>query len=180
MGTLLPLECTHFSLVCAAGSQYTRIMKIIKLVASLILSFSAAAIGSLATIPNITTWYAYLEKPFFNPPNWLFGPVWTILYALIGASLYLLWVHTAKASKHRAYVFFGIQLALNAAWSIVFFGLHQLWLGVVVIVALVFAVILTIEQCWKISRPAAYLLGPYLAWISFATCLNIGIALLNP
>ena len=100
-------------------------MKILKLIASLGISFSAAALGSIATTSNIPTWYAGLQKPFFNPPNWVFGPVWTVLYTLIGISMYLVWINDTRKPKKRAYIFFGLQMVLNAAWSIVFFGLHQ-------------------------------------------------------
>ncbi|MBL8160281.1 tryptophan-rich sensory protein [Candidatus Saccharibacteria bacterium] len=150
-----------------------------KLIASLAVAFSAAAIGSLATIPNIPTWYEALEKPFFSPPNWVFGPVWTLLYTLIGISLYLVWSAKTKHSKRNAYLAFGIQLALNALWSLVFFGLQQPWLGVGVIIALLVMIILTMREFWPIRRYAAYLLVPYLLWVCFATCLNIAVALLN-
>ena len=154
-------------------------MKALKLIPSLLISFTAAGIGTLATTPNIPTWYAGLNKPFFSPPNWLFGPVWTLLYICIGISLWLVWTCETKKSKSSAYYLFGAQLILNAAWSLVFFGLHQPWLGVVTILALDGAVILTMRAFKPFSPRAAQLLVPYLAWISFATCLNLGIALLN-
>jgi tryptophan-rich sensory protein len=154
-------------------------MKTLKLLASLVISFSAAAIGSIATIKNIPTWYAALEKPFFNPPNWVFGPVWTALYTLIGVSLYLVWIKETKQPKKRAYVFFGIQIVLNALWSIVFFGLHQTWGGLIVIVTLVASTVYTLKLFSALSKASSKLLIPYVLWISFATCLNLGIALLN-
>lgn len=154
-------------------------MRIIKLIVSLLLSFSAAAIGSIATIPNIPTWYVTLAKPFFNPPNWLFGPVWTFLYILIGISFFLLWGGKTKKSKHIAYSIFFVQLLLNALWSIVFFGLHSLWGGLVVIIALLASIVILIMRFWKIRPIASYLLIPYLLWVGFATCLNLALALLN-
>ena len=158
---------------------YYECMKFFKLIASLGISFSAAALGSLATTPNIPTWYATLEKPFFNPPNWVFGPVWTLLYTLIGISLFLVWTHKTTKSKQRAYVIFALQLLLNTLWSSVFFGAHQLWIGLAVILALVMSTVYTIKLFRVHSKLGANLLFPYLAWISFATCLNIGIAVLN-
>lgn len=150
-----------------------------KLAVSVLLSFAAGAIGSVATFANISTWYAGLAKPAFNPPNWLFGPVWTALYALMGISLYLAWTAKCKGSKHQAFMLFGAQLVLNAAWSIVFFGLHSLWGGVVVILILLATIAVTIRKFLYISRPAAYLLTPYLLWVSFATILNAAVALGN-
>lgn len=155
--------------------------RIAKFILSVVLSFGAGAIGSLATTSNIPTWYAALEKPFFNPPNWVFGPVWSVLYLLIGISLYLVWTapDKKKKPKQKAYVYFGIQLGLNALWSLVFFGLHQPWLAVAVIATLLIFIVLTMQDFGRHSRTAKLLLVPYLAWVCFATALNIGVALLN-
>ena len=112
-------------------------MKAVKLIASIVISFAAGAIGSLATISNISTWYAELEKPLLNPPNFVFGPVWTILYLLMGIALYLVWTSKATKSKTIAYAAFAAQLVLNALWSLVFFGLHSPELGILVIVLLI-------------------------------------------
>lgn len=141
--------------------------------------FVAAAIGSAATFANIPTWYAGLDKPFFSPPNWLFGPVWTLLYLLMGVSLYMVWTAGYKKSKKPAFVMFGLQLVFNALWSLVFFGLHAPWAGVVVIALLLASIIATIRLFWPISKKAAYLLFPYVAWVSFATILNVAVAALN-
>ncbi len=154
-------------------------LKLVKFLVSELLSFSAAGIGSIATIANIPTWYTALEKPFFSPPNWLFGPVWTVLYLLMGLSLYLVWVAQYKGTKKWAFLFFGIQLVLNALWSLVFFGLHAPWAGVVIIALLLASILVTAKLFWPISRSAVYLLAPYAAWVSFATCLNVAVALLN-
>lgn len=153
---------------------------VVKLLVSIAVSFAAGGIGSLATMPNIPTWYVALEKPFFNPPNWVFGPVWTLLYILMGVSLYLVWTSKGKkASKLTAYRLFGVQLVLNALWSVVFFGLHQPWLAVVVIVSLLVTLVFTTRAFAAYSKAAAWLLVPYMAWVSFATALNAGVALLN-
>lgn len=146
---------------------------------SIAASFAAGAIGSLATIPNIPSWYAALVKPALNPPNWVFGPVWSVLYLLMGIALALIILQAGKRSKKKAYFWFGLQLALNALWSLVFFGLHSPLLGVVVIIALIVSIIVTIRKFRNINKYSAWLLVPYLAWVCFATYLTIGIALLN-
>lgn len=153
--------------------------KIWKLVVSILLAAAAGAIGSLATVANIPTWYALLEKPAFNPPNWIFGPVWTLLYLLMGISLYLVWTAKYKRNKKPAFTAFGVQLVLNTAWSLAFFGMHSPWAGLAVIIALWASITVTMRLFWPISRTAAYLLAPYLLWVSFATILNIAIAALN-
>jgi translocator protein len=150
-----------------------------KLVTSLVLPFVAGAIGSLATFSNIATWYAELAKPVLSPPNWVFGPVWTTLYVLMGISLYLVWTAKYKKSKRLALTLFGVQLTLNTLWSLVFFGAHWLWGGVVVILPLLAAIAMTVRRFLPISRPAAYLLVPYVLWVGFATVLNIAVALIN-
>ena len=151
-----------------------------RLVLSLLLAFSACALGSLVTFPSIAGWYAGLAKPSFNPPNWVFGPVWTTLFALMGVSLYLVWQSRAKGSKRMAYALFGLQLMLNVLWSAVFFGLHLPALAVAVIVALLAMVVATVVVFRRFSKPAAFMLVPYVLWICFATALNIGIVSLNP
>lgn len=150
-----------------------------KFIVSQIISFAAGAIGSIATISNIPSWYVYLTKPFYAPPNWLFGPVWTALYFIIGLSLYLIWTTPSSESKRPAYWIFGIQMMLNAVWPLIFFGLHAPWAGAVIIAILLMSIVYMMTFFWNISRRAAYILIPYLAWVSFATTLNVGIALLN-
>lgn len=146
---------------------------------SIATSFAAGAVGSLATIPNIPTWYAALEKPALNPPNWIFGPVWSVLYVLMGVALALIILKSSKLPKQRAYFWFGFQLILNTLWSLVFFGLHSPLLGVIVIIALIATIALTIREFYRISPSPAWLLAPYLAWVCFATYLTVGISLLN-
>lgn len=154
--------------------------KPLKLISAIVLSSAAGAIGSLATSPNIASWYANLEKPFFNPPNWVFGPVWTVLYILMGVSLYLIWTAPhKKPKKQTAYVWFGAQLALNTIWSLVFFGLHAPLAGVAIILLLWGSILATMQSFWPLSKQAAYLLIPYLAWVTFASMLNMCIAVLN-
>lgn len=155
------------------------VKKIMVFALSIATTFTAGAIGSLATIPNIPSWYAALEKPALNPPNWVFGPVWSVLYVLIGVALALIILKSGKHSKKKAYFWFGLQLALNALWSLVFFGLHSPWLGVIVIIALVAGIVVTIREFYHINKYPAWLLVPYLAWVCFAAYLTIGVALLN-
>ncbi|MBI2040035.1 tryptophan-rich sensory protein [Candidatus Microgenomates bacterium] len=144
-----------------------------KLILSIGLCLGAGFIGSIFTVSSITTWYVTLNKPSFSPPNWVFGPVWTMLYALMGISLYLVWL------KQRIPTVFWIQLFLNVIWSIIFFGMRNPLLALVDIVALWIAIILTIKAFSKINKLSAYLLYPYLAWVSFASILNFAIVILN-
>jgi tryptophan-rich sensory protein len=155
-------------------------MKYVQRLLILLLPFAAGAIGSLATTPNIPTWYADLEKPFLNPPNGVFGPVWTVLYLLIGiASLLVLQTKAPAAQKKAAYQSLSVQLFLNTAWSIVFFGLHQPWLGVITILLLLGSIIWNISAFHRVNKLAGLLLLPYFAWVCFAAYLTLGIAVLN-
>jgi tryptophan-rich sensory protein len=137
-------------------------------------------LGSVATTPAIPTWYAALKKPFFNPPNFLFAPVWTILYIIMGIAAYLVWKSGwERTDVKTALFFFGLQLALNGAWSPVFFGLRSPLLGLVVILMLWFSLLYVILLFHRISPLAAWLLVPYLLWVTFASALNYSIFVLN-
>lgn len=149
-------------------------LQIGKLIFAVFICEAAGILGSITTISSIKNWYQFLNKPVFNPPSWIFGPTWTILYLLMGISLYLIWV---RKGKHLT--FFWIQLALNAAWSNLFFGLHSPFLAFIDIIALLIAIIITIKIFYKIYVPAGLILLPYLLWVSFATILNLSILLLN-
>lgn len=153
-------------------------MKILKLLSSIVICFIAGIIGSLYTSNSVQTWYAYIEKPIFNPPNWLFAPVWTLLYVLIGISLFLVWESKTK-NKKKAYIFFAIQLLLNTFWSIIFFGYHNLFFAFIEIIVLWIMILLTIIEFYKISKTTLYLLLPYLLWVSFATILTFSVWQLN-
>ena len=149
-----------------------------KLIVSIIFVELVGILGSFFTIGSISNWYSTLVKPSFNPPSWIFGPVWTILYLMIGVSFYLIWISKTK-QKSKAYWIFAIQLFLNGIWSIVFFGMHQI-LGALAIIALLWlAIILNMLAFYKISKTAGYLLGPYWIWVSFASVLNFSIWWLN-
>lgn len=152
----------------------------LKLITSIVLVWIVGVSGSLFTASSVTTWFPSLAKPSFNPPSWLFGPVWTILYIMIGVSLYLVWTAKAKAKvKKKAYWIFGIQLVLNALWSVAFFGAQNPALAFIIIVLLWISIIVNAMVFYKISRPAGYLLVPYFLWVSFASILNLFIWLLN-
>lgn len=140
---------------------------------------AASILGQIATMPNIPTWYAGLVKPSFNPPNWIFGPVWTLLYILMAYAFFRILRAPDSAARSRAIVLFLVQMAFNAAWSWAFFGLHSTLGGVVVIVPLLVLIALTIAAFARVDRSASYLLYPYIAWVSFASVLNIAIWRLN-
>lgn len=148
-------------------------IKIVRLVGQVGFAELVGLAATPFTISAIPTWYAYLNKPLFSPPNWLFGPVWTSLYALMGISAFIVW---HKVAVRKIYL---IQLGLNFIWSIIFFGLHQPALAFVEIIFLWLAVYQTIKQFSKISKLSGYLLYPYLAWITFAGLLNFFIVALN-
>lgn len=152
-------------------------IKFPQILLSIGLCLFAGLIGSLFTFSATPTWYVTLNKPEFSPPNWIFGPVWTILYILMGVSLYLVW--TSKKKSKFALKLFLAQLLLNTLWSIIFFGMRNPTLALVEVVILWVMILLTILEFRKISKCAAYLLFSYLAWVSFATILNLFIVLLN-
>lgn len=137
--------------------------------------------SGLVTFFSVDGWYAALERPAGNPPNWIFGPVWTLLYAMLGVALALLWHAQGPARlQRRALRYFGLQLGLNLLWTPAFFGLQRIDLALLVIVPLLLLIGLTIRAAHPVSRPAALLLLPYFLWVGYATYLNLGFLLLNP
>ena len=150
------------------------------LLAFLAISFGVAALGTLTTISTVDGWYATAEKAPWSPPNFLFGPVWTVLYTLIAVSGWLVWREIRRVPP-----IFIVQLVLNALWTPVFFGAYPLigapalWIALAIIVAIDVTVLLTMLRFWKVSRLAAWLLVPYWAWVLFATTLNAAVAVLN-
>lgn len=151
-----------------------------KLIIAIVVSESAGIIGSIFTIPSISSWYAGLIKPDFAPPNWVFGPVWTTLFALMGIATFLIWREgwNRKDVKIALGVFI-VQLVLNTFWSVIFFGLQNPGAAFVEIIFLWLAILATIIVFAKISKPAAWLLVPYILWVSFAGYLNYSIWILN-
>lgn len=151
-----------------------------KLVVSVVGCELVGIMGSIFTVPAIPTWYANLVKPFFAPPSWIFGPVWITLYFLMGVSFYLIWKQGwSKKNVKTAGLFFLGQLALNFMWSPIFFGLRSPLLGLLVILTMWVLIVITIKRFYPLSKWAAYLLIPYVLWVSFATILNAAIAILN-
>jgi tryptophan-rich sensory protein len=141
---------------------------------------AAGGIGSFFTFPSIQGWYSTLIKPFFSPPNWIFAPVWTILYILMGIAAYLVYEKGFKQKKVRiALAFFDVQLFLNVLWSLLFFGMHSPLYGLLCIIALWFSIFLTMNKFYKISKTAGMLFIPYILWVSFAAILNLYIWRLN-
>jgi tryptophan-rich sensory protein len=146
----------------------------------LVICFLAAAIGGAVTTPKIDGWYATLTKPSFNPPNWIFGPVWTILYAMMAFAAWRVWrTDPAIVANRRALLLFMLQLVFNLAWSTAFFGVENPLAGLVVIVLLEILIVATILAFGKQDKTAAWLLVPYAAWVGFAMLLNIAIYRLN-
>jgi len=147
---------------------------------SIILAQVAGLIGSLFTFSAIPTWYVTLNKPFFSPPNFVFGSVWTLLYTLMGISAYLIWRKVQFKKKARPFwQFYLAQLVLNSIWSILFFGLKSPGFALIEIIILWFLIYKTILSAKQIDSWARYLLYPYLAWVSFASVLNLAIVILN-
>jgi translocator protein len=152
----------------------------IKLIISLVACFAAAGIGSLFTFRAIPNWYAGLKKPPYTPPNWAFGPVWTILYILMAVSVFLVWQKGFSApGAPLAFALFWVQLLFNILWSIVFFGMKSRGGGVVIILALWALILATIIASFGVSAWAGVLLIPYILWVTIASYLNIGVWLLN-
>ena len=140
---------------------------------------TAAIIGNFATMPNLTPWYESLAKPPFNPPSGVFGPVWALLYVLMAWALFRILRSPDGALRRRAIAFFLVQMALNAAWSVAFFGFHSPLAGLVVILVLVTTIAATVHAFLAVDRIAGGALVPYLGWVAFATLLNASIWWLN-
>jgi benzodiazapine receptor len=155
-------------------------MKSVRLIVSLILPQLAGFLGSFFTVASIPVWYATLNKPSFNPPNWVFGPTWFLLYLMMGISVYLVWNEFKKGKDvKKELTIFWIHLFLNATWTPLFFGLKNLGLAFVNIVLIWGLIIYLIIKFWKIRKASAILLIPYLGWVTFASALNLSIWLLN-
>lgn len=157
-----------------------RLKTILKFLIALLLCQGAGAVGAVYTLPAIPVWYASLQKPFFSPPDWVFGPVWTALFTLMAAAASIVWTKGLKEpAVQKALIAFLAQLALNSLWCFLFFGLRSPVYGLVEIFVLWLMILITILRFLKVSQVAAVLLIPYLLWVSFATSLNLGIFLLN-
>ena len=149
---------------------------VLGLAAFVLLCFGVSVLGGRATAPALASWYPSLVKPAWTPPSWVFGPVWTLLYPLVAVAGWLAW----REGRARAgTLLFLLQLSLNAAWPWIFFGDRRVGLALLCVVAMWLAILATIRAFWPVSKGAAVLLVPYLAWVGFATALNAAIWLLN-
>ncbi|HEX76550.1 MAG TPA: tryptophan-rich sensory protein [Dehalococcoidia bacterium] len=158
-----------------------RFKDIVRLIISIVACQCAGIVGSVFTTRTIPTWYAALQKPPFTPPNWLFAPAWITLYLLMGISAFLVWrTGLENRETRRALVVFLVQLVLNALWSIAFFGLQSPLYGLIAIIALWIAILLTILKFFRISTIAGSIMLPYILWVTFAAVLNASIFTLNP
>lgn len=153
--------------------------KIWKLALLVLICEGVGILGSYFTIFQIPTWYATLQKPSFSPPSYIFAPVWTILYFLMGLSLFLVLEKKLKKDKNKIIMLFSLQLLFNFIWSFVFFGLHSPILAFIDIGMLFGSIIFLIYKFWRHSKTASLLLVPYLLWVSFASILNLFIIALN-
>ncbi|MEO5683025.1 MAG: TspO/MBR family protein [Chitinophagaceae bacterium] len=152
----------------------------VKLIISIVLAVGIGSLGGIFTAPEIQSWFLHLNKPAWNPPNWLFAPVWTSLYIMMGIAFYLVWKDPSNTdSKRWAIIIFIAQFALNFFWSYIFFRQHQMGWAFVEIVVLWVAILCTIIAFSKINKTAAWLLVPYISWVSFAAVLNYTIWQLN-
>ena len=153
--------------------------QIFKLITSLVITLSVGAIAGLATSKSVSTWYTTLNPPSFNPPNWVFGPVWTTLYILLGISLFLVWREEDSGARNRALLVFSVQLSLNFAWSFIFFYFHEIGWALLEIVLLLGSILLMLWHFRRIKPLAAYMNIPYLLWVGFAAALNAAYFWLN-
>lgn len=144
-----------------------------------LINFAVAAFGGLATADAVPTWYATLAKPAWNPPSWVFGPVWTLLYLLMALAAWLVWLRRAEHEVMPVLSAYFFQLMLNASWSLIFFGLHEPGWAFGEIVVLWLAIALTLRAFGRVSRTAGWLFVPYLLWVTFAAVLNFTIWRLN-
>jgi len=152
---------------------------IFKLVISILIPLSLGAIAGMFTAQAVPDWYATLNKPSFNPPNWIFGPVWTTLYLLLGISFFLVWKQDASKIRNLAILVFAVQMLLNFGWSFLFFYFNRIGFALIEIVVLWLSIVAMLILFYKINHLSAYINIPYLLWVSFATLLNAGYYFLN-
>jgi len=153
--------------------------QLVGLAVSIGVCFAVAAVGSALTLPSINTWYAALNKPSWNPPSWVFGPVWSALYLTMAVAAWMVWRERGLSAAMVPLLLFALQLALNCAWSGLFFALRKPWLAFADIAVLWCAIVATMISFSRVSWPASLLLAPYLAWVSFAAVLNFSVAKMN-
>lgn len=152
---------------------------ILKLLFSIILPLSIGAIAGMFTSDAVPEWYASLNRPSFSPPNWIFGPVWTTLYILMGISLFLIWKQAVSKERNMAIIIFLLQLLLNFAWSFIFFYFNMIGLALVEIVLLWISIVMMLVLFYRVNPIASYINIPYFLWVIFATVLNASYYFLN-
>ncbi len=151
-----------------------------KLAVSVLICLIAGFLGSLATTPSIPTWYASLTKPAWTPPNWLFGPIWTILYILLGVAAFIVWREGFQRKEVKiALGIFSLQLILNILWSVVFFAFRSILGAFIIILIFWIMILITIITFYRVSKPAAIILIPYITWVTIAAALNYTVYILN-
>lgn len=153
--------------------------KFLKILVAVSLPLLVGSIAGLATSPNIKSWYAYLQKPVFSPPNWIFGPMWSLLYILMGVGLYMIWESEKGELRTRALKFFFIQLAFNFAWSFIFFEFRLIGVAFFEILLVWISVAAMIYTFYPVNKKAALLQIPYILWVTFASLLNGAVWALN-
>jgi translocator protein len=152
-----------------------------KFIISLLIPLAVGFVSGLFTRNSVDTWFTTINKPWFNPPSWVFGPVWTLLYLLMGVAMWLVWKHKGdETQKKRALYLYAVQLVFNFFWSIIFFHFHEPGWAFAEIMALWVLILLTIFAFAKVNKTAAWLLVPYISWVSFAAILNYTIWRMNP
>lgn len=150
------------------------------LIISIAITLGVGVLGSMLTVPSVGTWYTTINKPSFNPPNWLFAPVWTSIFVLIGISAYLVWERRASIAHFpRTVAIYAIQLVLNVMWSFLFFYVHSIGMALFEIIVLLIVIIINARVFYKINKAAGLLFIPYILWVSFATFLTFSIFNLN-
>ena len=142
-----------------------------------LITYSASVIGGLVTVGFKEPWYSLINKPTFNPPSWIFAPVWTTLYLMMTIAIWLFW-HSRNRDMNTIYIYF-IHIVFNATWSIVFFGVHQILLALLVLLILISLIIILILRFKRVNMVSYYLMIPYLLWCCYALVLNLNIFLLN-
>lgn len=154
-------------------------IQILPLIIAITIPLLIGGVSGYVTAEAIPTWYTTLNKPWFNPPNWLFGPVWTTLYIMMGLASYLIFIKDKSFNRTKSLRYYGIQLLLNFAWSIIFFGMQNPGAAFVEIITMWVFILLTILQFGKLNAVASWLMVPYITWVSFASILNFYIYMLN-
>ncbi|MFL2901961.1 MAG: TspO/MBR family protein [Candidatus Pelagibacter sp.] len=142
-----------------------------------LITYSASVIGGLVTVGFKEPWYSLINKPTFNPPSWVFAPVWTTLYLMMTIAIWFFW-HSRNREMNTIYIYF-IHIVFNATWSIVFFGLHQILLALIVLIGLILIIIILMLRFKRVNIVSYYLMIPYLLWCCYALVLNFNIFLLN-